>query len=110
MQAFGRRRAGGGLQGQQVGDCVSGGKEFKARSVHDLRRQRTTASHVNGLGAVMRFLTAGLTVGARLSPAEVFGARQLVAGVIDNFVGARLGWSVGTELSNLPRKNHDDED
>jgi hypothetical protein len=57
----------------------------------------------------MRFLSAGLAVGARLSAAEVFGARQLVAGVIDNFVGA-LGWSVGTELSNLPRKNHDNED
>ena len=109
MQAFRRSRAGGGLQGQQVGDCVSGGKKFKARSVNDFRCQRTTASHVNGLGAVMRFLSAGLAVGARLSAAEVFGARQLVAGVIDNFVGA-LGWSVGTELSNLPRKNHDNED
>ncbi len=110
MQAFRRGRAGGGLKGKQVGDCVRGGKEFKVRSVDDFRRQRTAASHVNGLGAVMRFLTAGVAVGARLSAAEVLGARQFVAGVINNFVGAQLGWSVGTELSNLPRKNHDNED
>jgi hypothetical protein len=64
---------------------------------------------MNGLGTVVRFLASGAAGGARLGAAKVFGARQFVAGVIDDFVGFQLCRSVGAKLVNLPRENDDDE-
>lgn len=57
----------------------------------------------------MCLLTSGAAGDAGLSSAEVFGARQFVAGVVDHFVGLQLGRGVGTQAGNLPRKNRDDE-
>jgi hypothetical protein len=64
VQAFRRRWAGVGLEGEQVGDRVGGRRKFKVRSVDDVRCQRAAASHVNGLGPVMRFPAAGTACGA----------------------------------------------
>jgi hypothetical protein len=64
---------------------------------------------MNGLSAVMRFPAAGAAGGAGLGAAEIFGARQFVAGVVDYFIGLQPGWSVGAKAGNLPRENHDDE-
>jgi len=64
---------------------------------------------VNGLGSVMRFLTAGAAGGSGLRAAKVFGARQFVARIVNNFIRTHLGWRVGTELGNLSGKNRDDE-
>ena len=57
----------------------------------------------------MGLLTSGAAGGAGLSSAEVFGARQFVAGIVDHFVGLQLGRGVGTKAGNLTRKNRDDE-
>jgi hypothetical protein len=64
---------------------------------------------VNGLGSVMRFMTTGAAGGSGLSAAEVFGARQFVAGVIDHFIGLHLGWRVGAQLGDLLRDYDQDE-
>jgi hypothetical protein len=64
---------------------------------------------VDGLGSVMRFVTTGAASGSGLGAAKVFGARQFVAGVIDDFIGTHLGHRVGTHLGNLSGKNHDDK-
>ena len=109
MEAFRRGRAGVGLNGKQVGDRFGGGRKFEVRSVDDIRRHRAAASHVNGLGAVMRFLAAGVAGRARLGAAEVLGARQFIAGVIEHLIGTHLRRGVGTEAVNLPRKNYQDE-
>ena len=74
-----------------------------------MRRQRSAARYMNGLGAMTCFLTAGAAGGAGLRAAEVFGPRQFVAGIIDHFIGFQLRWSVGPKLVNLSRKNDDDE-
>jgi hypothetical protein len=64
---------------------------------------------VNGLGTVMRFLSAGAAGCASLGAAQVFGAWQFIAGIVDHFKGPDFGSGVGAETCNLPRKNHDDE-
>jgi hypothetical protein len=58
----------------------------------------------------MRFVTTGAAGGSGLGAAKVFGARQLVAGIIDDFIGTYLGCGVGTEVGNLSGKNDDDEE
>ncbi len=60
---------------------------------------------MNGLGPVMRFVASGAAGDSGLGAAQVFGARQFVAGVIDHFIGLHLGRSVGTKLGNLLRDN-----
>ncbi len=105
MQAFRRRRAGaGGFEGEQIGDGARGGRKFEVGSVDNFRSERAAASYVNGLGAVMRFVTAGAAGGSGLGAAKVFGARQFVAGIIDHFIGLYLGWGVGAKLGNLLRE------
>jgi hypothetical protein len=42
-------------------------------------------------------LTTGMASHARLSAAQIFGARQFVAGVIDDFLGLKAGWCIGAE-------------
>ena len=74
-----------------------------------MRRERTTASHANRLRSMVRLLAAGAAAGSGLSAAQVFGARQFVGRVVDDFIGAQLRCGVGAQAVNLPRKNHDDE-
>ncbi len=105
-KAFRRRRSGVGLEGEQVGNGLNGGRKFKVWSVDDLRCERAAAGHVNGLGAVMRFLASGASGLAGLRAAQVFGTRQFVAGVIDDFVRLDLGRGIRTQAVNLAR--HDD--
>ncbi len=108
-QAFQWRWAGVRFEREQVGYCIRGGGKFKVGSVDDLRRERATASHVNGLGAVVRFAAAGAASGAGLCAAQIFGARQFVAGVVNHFIGLQLGHSVGAKLVDLPRDNDNNE-
>jgi hypothetical protein len=58
---------------------------------------------------MMRFMTTGAAGGSCLGAAEVFGAGQFVAGVIDHFIRLHLGWSVGAKLCNLLRDYDQDE-
>lgn len=64
---------------------------------------------MNGLGSVMRVVTAGAAGGSSRGAAQVFGARQFVAGVVDHFIGLYLRCGVGTELRNLLRDYDQDE-
>src|SRR5580700_8504264 len=64
---------------------------------------------MNGLGSVMRFMASGAPGGSGLGAAQVFGARQFVAGIIDHFIGLHLGWSVRAKLGNLLRDNDQDK-
>ena len=59
---------------------------------------------------MMRFLASGAAGRAGLSAAEIFSARQFVAGIIDHFVGTNFGCGVRTEPVDLVRKNHEDEE
>jgi hypothetical protein len=65
---------------------------------------------VNGLGTVMCFLATCVAGDSGLSAAEVFGARQFVARVVDHFIGLQFGRRVGTEPKYLPRKNDNNEE
>jgi len=58
----------------------------------------------------MCLLATGASSGAGLSAAKVFGARQFVGGIINDFVRAQRWRGVGAQAVNLPRKNHDDEE
>ena len=109
MQAFRRRRSGIGLEGEQVGNCFIGGRKLEVRSVDELRRQRSAASHMNGLGAVTGFLAAGAAGDAGLRSSQIFSARQFVAGIVNHFIGFQLGWGVRTKFVNLPGQNHNHE-
>jgi hypothetical protein len=55
------------------------------------------ARDLDGLSTVVGLLTTGVASRAGLSAAQIFGARQFVAGVIDDFVGLQAGWCVGAE-------------
>ncbi len=57
----------------------------------------------------MRFAAASAAGGAGLGSAQIFGAREFVGGVIDDFVGLNAGRGIGTEAVNFVRKNHEDE-
>ncbi len=58
----------------------------------------------------MRFLASGAAGRAGLGAAEVFGAGQFVAGVIDHFVGTHFRCSIRTKVVNLVRKNYENEE
>jgi hypothetical protein len=114
VQAFQRRRTwvGGcrvGFEGEQVSYRTRSGRKFKVGSVDDSRRERASAGYVNGLGSVMRFLTAGAACDSGLGAAEVFGAGQFVAGVIDHFIGPHFWCGVRAELGDLLRDYDEDE-
>jgi hypothetical protein len=114
VKAFGWRGSwvGGrllGLEGEQVSYCSGSGREFKVGSIDDSWGERASTGYVDGLGSVMRFVTTGATGGSGLGSAKVFGARQLVAGVVDDFIGTHPGCCVGAEMVNLSGKNHDYE-
>ena len=109
MQACRRWRAWVRLKGEEVRDRARGGRKFKVGSVHDSRCERTAAGHVNGLSPVMGLVPTGAAGGTSLGAAEVFGARKLVAGIVDYFVGLQPGRSVGTKAVNLPRNNDGDK-
>src|ERR1039458_1945191 len=78
VQAFGRRWSGDGFELEQVGDRIRGRRKFEIGSVDDLLRERSAASDMNGLGAVMGFLSAGAAGGAGLSAAQILGAGEFV--------------------------------
>jgi hypothetical protein len=111
VQTLRRRRSGaGGLEGEKVGDGAGGGGQSKIRSVDDLLCERPAASDVNRLSTVMRFPATSAAFDASLGAAQIFGAWQFVARVIDHFIGLQPGRSIGTEVSNLLRKNYQDKD
>jgi hypothetical protein len=58
---------------------------------------------------MMRFLTSSASRGAGLGAAEVFGAGQFIARVVDDAIGLQPGRSVGAKAVNLLRKNDEDE-
>jgi hypothetical protein len=64
---------------------------------------------MNGLSAMMRFLSAGAAAGAGLGAAEVFGAWKFVARIVDHFIGLDPGRGVGAKAGNLAWKNCDYE-
>jgi hypothetical protein len=64
---------------------------------------------MNGLGAVMGFLSAGAAGCAGLSAAQILGAGEFVARVVDDFVGLQAGRGVGAEAGDLARNNDDYE-
>jgi len=109
MQPLRRRRTRVGLDGKQIGDRADRGRKLQIGSVDNSRCERATASHVNGLGTVMSFLAAGAAASAGLGSAQIFGARKLIPGIVDHFIGPQFGCGVGAEARNLPGKNHDDE-
>jgi hypothetical protein len=114
VQAFRGRRAGAGgcclgFEGEQIGHRVRGGWEFKVGSVDDFGSKRAAASYVNGLGSMMGFMTSGAAGGSGLGAAHIFCTRELVAGIIDHFVGTYLWCGVRTEPGNLARNYYDDE-
>ena len=53
----------------------------------------------------MSFLAAGTAVHAGLRSAQVFGAREFVAGVVDHFIRTHLRRRVGAKAIDLPREN-----
>jgi hypothetical protein len=69
VQAFGGRRSGPGFEGEQVSDSAGGSGKFEIGSVDDSLGERCAARDVNGLGAVMSFMTAGTGGRARLGSA-----------------------------------------
>ena len=109
VQTLRGRRSGIGFKSEQVRDRIGGRREFQVRSIHNAWRERRTASHANGLRAMMSLLAASAAGDAGLRAAEIVGARQFVAGVVDHFIRANLRRGVGTETVNLPWKNHHHE-
>ena len=107
MQPLGWRWPRIGLEGEQVGDGCAGRRKVEIGGVNHLRRERTAASHANGLGSVMPLLAASMPSRARLCAAKIICARQFVSGVVDNFVGAQLRRGVGAQTVDLTRNNHD---
>jgi len=97
VQAFRRGRSGDGLESEKVSDCICGRWKFEIRSVHDFAGERFAARDLDGLSTVVGLLTTGVASRAGLSAAQIFGARQFVAGVIDDFVGLKAGWCIGAE-------------
>jgi hypothetical protein len=88
MQTLRRRRRRGGLEGQQVGDCGARSRKFEGRSIDNLLRKRTASRHTDRLRAVVDLVATGASRAARLSAAEILGARQFVGRVIDHFIRA----------------------
>ncbi len=64
---------------------------------------------MDGLGPVMRFVATGAAGGSGLGAAQIFRARQFVAGIIDHFIGLYLRRRVGTKLGNFLRDNDQDK-
>ena len=64
---------------------------------------------MDGLGPVMRLVATGAAGGSGLGAAQIFSARQFVAGIIDHLIGLHLGWCVGAKLGNLLRDNDQDK-
>ena len=54
-------------------------------------------------------LTTGVASRAGLSAAQIFGARQFVAGVIDHFVGLKAGWGIGAEVGDFAGDNQQNQ-
>ena len=65
---------------------------------------------MDGLGSVMRIVTTGAAGGSGLCAAQVFGARQFVAGIIDHFIRTHFGCRVGAQFINLAWKNYHNKD
>src|SRR5262249_31678698 len=78
------RRAGIRLDCEQVGHSVRRGRELQVRGIDHLGDERFAARNFDGLSAMVRFLPSGLARSAGLGSAEILGARQFVAAVIDH--------------------------
>ena len=65
---------------------------------------------MNGLSTVMGFSSSGAGGCAGLSATQVFGAREFVTGVVDDFVGLDAGRGVGAKAGDLAGKDHQHED
>ena len=110
MQAFGGRRSGVGLEGEQVGDGDGGSGKLKVGGVDDLRGERCAARDVNGLGTVMGFVASGACGGAGLGSAEIFDAGEFVAGIVDDFIGLQTGRGVGAQSVDFAGNDDDREE
>lgn len=53
----------------------------------------------------MSLLTSGSGGFAGLRSAEVFGARELVARVINDFIRLQFGWGIGAKAVDLARES-----
>ena len=109
VQAFAGRRPGDGFESEQVGYGPGRRWKLKVGSVYHLLDERSAASHLDGLRAVIGFAASGAACCAGLSAANVFGAGQFIAGVVDDFIGLKAGSGIGAKACDLARKNHQHE-
>ena len=100
-QSFRRRRPRIRLNGQQVRHRVARGRKLKVGRVHDFGNERAAARNLDGLGAMVRFVAAAAAGGSGFSAAQILGAGQLLAAVIDHIVTRKSGRDEGTQLGDL---------
>jgi hypothetical protein len=62
------------------------------------------------LSAVLSLAASGAAGGAGLRPAKILGARQLVGGIVDHFVGLQSWRSIGAQAADFTRQNDQDEE
>jgi hypothetical protein len=110
VQAFGGRRCWIRFEGQQVGYGGGGSGKLEIGSVDDFLSEQWAAGDVNGLGAVMGFVASGAGSCAGLGSAEVFDARKLVAGIVDDFVGLQMGRGIGAKAVDFAGNQDDGEE
>jgi hypothetical protein len=100
-----RRRARIGFDGQQVGYGIARNGKPKVRCIYDFWRERTAAGDLDGLGAMVSFVSAGLATRSGLRATEIFGAGKFIAGVVDDVVAGQPGRDVRAQLVELHRHN-----
>jgi len=101
-QAFGGRRSGIGLEGEQIGDGGIGVRQIQLGRVHDLLGRLVAAGDADGLSAVVGLRSAGASGLASLRAAAVLGLRQFVSGIIDDVGLGMRGGSGSSMVKNRP--------
>jgi hypothetical protein len=84
LQAFGGRRTGISLEGEQVGDGGIGVRQVYFRSVYYLLAGRVAASYLDGLGAVMGLQASGAARFAGLCASAIDRLGEFVSGIVDD--------------------------
>jgi len=103
MQAFGGRRWNHVLELEKIRHGVGRRGQLEIRRVHDSWRKRRSASDANGLRAVVSFAASGAAGCARFRATQIFGARQFVRRIVNDFVRLQRRRGIGTQAGDLGR-------
>jgi len=85
-------------------------RQAKVGRVHDFRRERSSAGDLDGLSAMLSFVSSRRPASSSLRAGQIFGAGKFVAGVVDDVVAGQPGRDVGPQLRQLYGHNDGGED